>query len=85
MVNANLMLKWLRDARFAPDPVVGPCSPEGVQFLPVLQGPGSLGCPDKPAADTSRIGIELGSGYWIRITRRYDREALARLIRGQTV
>nr|WP_220495099.1 transposase [Paracoccus sp. MC1854] len=84
-VNANLIFKWLRDARFAPAPLAGGCSPEGVQFLPVeiVQDPRELpAAPAAPAAEVGRIEIELAGGQRMRITGRYDPEALARLIRG---
>ena len=34
-VSANLIFKWLRDARYAPDPAAVPSSSEGARFLPV--------------------------------------------------
>ena len=86
-VNANLIFKWLRDARFAPAPLAGGCSPEGVQFLPVeivQDVRAAPAVPDAPVAEVSRIEIELAGGHRMRITGRYDPEALARLIRGLT-
>lgn len=86
-VNANLIFKWLRDARFAPMPVAGACSPEGVQFLPVeiVQDAGAApAVPAAPVGDGGWIEIELAGGQRMRITGRYDPEALARLIRGLT-
>ena len=58
-VNANLIFKWLRDPRFAPEPLAGGCSPEGVQFLPVeiVQDPRELpAAPAAPAAGRLFIG-----------------------------
>ena len=86
-VNANLIFKWLRDARFAPAPLAGGCSPEGVQFLPVeivQDVRAAPAVPDAPVAGGSWIEIELAGGHRMRITGRYDPEALARLIRGLT-
>ena len=34
-VNANLIFKWLRDPRYAPDPASAPILPEEARFLPV--------------------------------------------------
>ena len=34
-VNANLIFKWRRDPRYAPDPVPAPGLPEGSRFLSV--------------------------------------------------
>lgn len=86
-VNANLIFKWLRDPRYSPGAAGGPRSPEGAQFLPVEIVQASRGlpvAPAMPAGDADRIEIELGGGQRIRITGRYDPEALARLIRGLT-
>ena len=86
-VNANLIFKWLRDARFAPAPLAGGCSPERVQFLPVeivQDVRAAPAVPDAPVAGGGLIEIELAGGHRMRITGRYDPEALARLIRGLT-
>jgi transposase len=79
-VNANLVFKWLRDPRFAPD---GAAEDEG-RFLPVeIVGESDGG---RPAAhsDESLIEIELADGHSLRISGAYDPDALARLIRGLT-
>lgn len=84
-VNANLIFKWLRDPRFAPEAEAG--SGEGAQFLPVeiVQDTRELpAAPAAPATEVGRIEIELAGGQRMRITGRYDPEALARLIRGLT-
>ena len=97
-VNANLIFKWLRDARFAPetDPV-GTVSAETaadapMQFLPVevLTEPQDGGAEVGPADDfvsgsTGIIEIELSGGHRLRITGAYDPDALARLLRGLSV
>ncbi|UFM63339.1 IS66 family insertion sequence element accessory protein TnpB [Paracoccus sp. MA] len=82
-VNANLIFKWLRDPRFAPDPASVPASSEEARFLPVEivaeeQAPAAA-----PVAE-NRIEIELAGGHRMRISGSYDPEALARLIRGLT-
>lgn len=86
-MNTNLVHKWLRDPKFAPDPEIiegevaeTPC------FLPVE-------IVDRaPARDTasttdikpaqSAIEIDIAGGHQLRIVGSYDPEALARLIRG---
>ena len=82
-VNANLIFKWLRDPRFAPDPALVPVPSEEARFLPV-----ELVAETKaPAADLvaeNRIEIDLAGGHRMRISGSYDPEALARLIRGLT-
>ena len=86
-MNTNLIHKWLRDPKFAPDPEIiegevaeTPC------FLPVE----IVDC--TPARDTasttdikpaqSAIEIDIAGGHQLRIVGSYDPEALARLIRG---
>jgi len=80
-VNANLIFKWLRDPRFAPDPASALPPSEEARFLPVeiVAEPRSTAA--APAAD-NRIEIELAGGHRMRISGGYDPEALARLIRG---
>ena len=77
-VNANLIFKWLRDAKYRP----GTGSAEaGLRFLPVeivKEGPAIR---PMPAAD-NHIEIELAGGHRMRISGSYDPEALAWLIRG---
>ena len=86
-VNANLIFKWLRDPRFAPEAKGGSSSLGDASFLPVEIVQDTRGLPVSPAAsvaEVSRIEIELAGGHRMRITGRYDPEALARLIRGLT-
>ena len=79
-VNANLIFKWLRDPRYAPDVASALSTSEGSRFLPVEI------IDARPATDTpvaqNRIDIELPGGHRMRISGSYDPEALARLIRG---
>ena len=82
-MNANLIFKWLRDARYAPEPLA---DPHGACFLPVE-------IVDRPLHDDSRVAadpvpavgaieIDIVGGHRLRIIGAYDPEVLARLIRG---
>ena len=84
-VNANLIFKWLRDPRFAPEAEAGSSLLGDASFLPVEIVQDTRGLPVSPAApvaEEGQIEIELAGGHRMRITGRYDPEALARLIRG---
>ena len=83
-VNANLIFKWLRDPRFAPDPASALPPSEEARFLPVEIVAESRSAPAAPVAE-NHIEIELAGGHRMRISGRYDPEALARLIRGLSV
>ncbi len=81
-MNANLIFKWLRDPRYAPEPLA---EPDAACFLPVE----IVGRPfhdDSEAAagpvTTGAIEIDTACGHRLRISGAYDPEALARLIRG---
>ncbi len=83
-LNANVIFKWLRDPRFAPDPDAAPT--EGPCFLPVEVVEHPV-CEDAPSSGDARdpggtIEIDVAGGHRMRISGRYDPEALARLIRG---
>jgi transposase len=81
-VNANLIFKWLRDPRFAPNPAAVPSPAVEPRFLPVeIVGEAKEALMAVPTAD-SHIEIELAEGHRMRISGGYDPEALARLIRG---
>ena len=82
-VNANLIFKWLRDPRFAPDPVSVLAPSEEARFLPVEIVAETKVPAAAPVAD-NHIEIELVGGHRMRISGSYDPEALARLIRGLT-
>lgn len=82
-VNANLIFKWLRDPRYAPDPASAPPLPEQARFLPVEIVAETRSAPAAPVAE-NRIEIELAGGHRMRISGSYDPEALARLIRELT-
>ena len=82
-VNANLIFKWLRDPRYAPDPAAAPGLSEGSRFLPV-EIVEAVKMPPLAATTDNHIEIELAGGHRMRISGSYDPEALARLIRGLT-
>ena len=86
-MNTNLIHKWLRDPKFAPDlEIVEDEVVEAPCFLPVeiVDRPQSNNTPPvrdaKPAQ--SAIEIDIAGGHQLRIIGGYDPEALARLIRG---
>ncbi|GEK71217.1 IS66 family insertion sequence element accessory protein TnpB [Paracoccus denitrificans] len=79
--NANLIFKWLRDPRYAPDPASAAPPAEAARFLPVEIVAETRSAPAAPAAE-NHIEIELAGGHRMRISGSYDPEALARLIRG---
>lgn len=87
-MNANMIFKWLRDPRYAPDPemAVDDVSADAPCFLPVE-------IVDRPRGDDtpwmidavptqSAIEIDIAGGHRLKIIGSYDPEALARLIRG---
>lgn len=80
--NANMVFKWLRDPRYAPEGTA-PASPS---FLPVeiidQVGENVLVSGLDPARSQELIEIELVGGHRMRISGSYDPDALARLIRG---
>ena len=84
-LNANMIFKWLRDARYAPGSAQG--AVDAPVFLPVeIVNPARAEAarpilPSKVLPDCL-LKIELAGGHRLRITGSYDPEALARLIRG---
>ena len=88
-MNTNLVHKWLRDPKFAPDPkaIEEQTTPEPC-FLPVeiVDRPVTEEPVPAPAANAtsghSAIEIDIAGGHQLRIVGSYDPEALARLIRG---
>lgn len=83
-VNANLIFKWRRDPRYAPDPASALPPSEEARFVPVEIVAETRSARATPAAD-NHIEIDLADGHRMRISGSYDPEALARLIRGLTV
>jgi len=83
-MNANLIFKWLRGPRFAPEPEAipeaEPC------FLPIQivgHAPGDQKALADHVPETGgMIEIDITGGRRLRIVGAYDPEALARLIRG---
>jgi transposase len=79
-LNANMIFKWLRDARYAPGQAQAaadtPC------FLPVEIVDHARPKESRPVAANSLLEFELAGGHRLRISGSYDPEALARLIRG---
>ncbi len=88
-MNTNLIHKWLRDPKFAPDlkAVEEQTAPEPC-FLPVEIVDRSVTEEPAPAlaanaaSTQSAIEIDIAGGHQLRIVGSYDPEALARLIRG---
>lgn len=86
-MNANMIFKWLRDPRYAPDPdAVEDLTVETPSFLPVEIIDHTLKADPAPTLGSqpaqSAIEIEIAGGHRLRIIGGYDPEALARLIRG---
>jgi transposase len=62
-VNANLIFKWLRDPRYAPDPASAPPQPEEARFLPVeIVAEAGLPRQHLPPTTTSRSSWRAGIG-----------------------
>ncbi len=82
-MNANLIFKWLRDPRYAPEPSAEPVA---ACFLPVEIVDRPMHEDDRAAAGpvsaAGTIEIDTAGGHRLRISGAYDPEALARLIRG---
>ena len=84
-LNANMIFKWLRDARYAPGSAQG--AVDAPVFLPVeIVNPARADAarpilPSNVLADCL-LEIELAGGHRLRVSGSYDPEALARLIRG---
>jgi transposase len=82
-VNANLIFKWRRDPRYAPDPAAVPGFSEGSRFLPV-EIVETVRAPSAAPIAENLIEIELAGGHRMRISGSHDPEILVRLIRGLT-
>jgi transposase len=86
-MNTNLIHKWLRDPKFAPDrEIVEGEAADTLCFLAVEIVDRPQTKDPAPTADAkpaqSVIEIDIVGGHRLRIIGGYDPEALARLIRG---
>ena len=88
-VNANLILKWLKDGRFSPevieaqaDAVFLPVEIDACDDAPGLPsaGPQASGMPTPTPA--GRVEIELAGGHRTSAEGRFDPEVLGRLLKG---
>ena len=62
-VNANLIFKWRRDPRYAPDPSPAPGLPEGSRFLPVeIVAEAKMPPARQRPATTLRLSWRAGTG-----------------------
>jgi len=80
-MNANLIFKWLRDGRYAPEPDAAAEESEPV-FLPVEVEDASSPVPALHPVPAGRIEIELPDGCRITAEGNFDVDVLARLLRG---
>ena len=84
-LNANMIFKWLRDARYAPGSAQA--AVDAPVFLPVEIVNPARAEAARPILPSNVLAnglleIELAGGHRLRISGAYDPEALARLIRG---
>jgi len=81
-LNANLLFKWLRDERFAPDDIDG----SGPSFLPVeISKASAIEGPMTSVSAAPSVGclrIELAGGHRIVAEGEFDGDALGRLLKG---
>ncbi len=80
-LNANLIFKWLRDERYAPEPDTAVEESEPV-FLPVEVEAMVSPVPALATVPAGRIEIELPGGYRISTEGGFDVDVLARLLKG---
>ena len=84
-LNANMIFKWVRDARYAPGSAQA--AVDAPVFLPVEIVNPARAEAARPILPSNVLAnglleIELAGGHRLRISGAYDPEALARLIRG---
>ena len=84
-LNANMIFKWLRDARYVPGSTQGAL--DAPEFLPVEIVKPTRSEAVRPVLPNSvlpdcLLEIEIAGGHRLRVSGAYDPEALARLIRG---
>ena len=80
-MNANLVFKWLRDGRYAPEPDAAAEETEPI-FLPVEVDAGNSPVPALTPVPSGRIEIELPGGYRVSAEGGFDVDVLARLLKG---
>ena len=80
-MNANLIFKWLKDERYAPEADALSEESEPV-FLPVEVEVACSPVPALAAAPAGRIEIELSNGHRITAESAFDVDVLARLLKG---
>lgn len=84
--NANMVFKWLRDPRYAPETTVAAANPVFLPMEIIDHGrKNDLVVTSEPTRPQELIKVELAGDHRLRITGSYDPEALARLIPGLTV
>jgi transposase len=83
-LNANVIFKWLRDPRFAPDPDAAPETASCFLPVEIVEGVQRESGPSAPDVRDpgGLIEIDVAAGHRMRISGPYDPDALARLIRG---
>ena len=84
-LNANMIFKWLRDARYAPGSAQG--AVDAPVFLPIEIVSPTRAEAARPILPSNvlpdcLLEIETAGGHRLRISGSYDPGALARLIRG---
>ncbi len=84
-LNANMIFKWLRDARYAPGSAQG--AVDAPVFLPIEIVKPTRAEVARPILPNNvlpdcLLEIETAGGHQLRISGSYDPGALARLIRG---
>jgi len=79
-LNANMIFKWLRDARYAPGSAPG--AVDAPVFLPVEIVNPTRSEFARAILPGCLLEIEIGGGHRLRVSGSYDLEALVRLIRG---
>ena len=84
-LNANMIFKWLRDARYAPGSAQG--GVDAQVFLPIEIVNPTRSEAARPVLPNSvlpdcLLEIEIAGGHRLRVSGSYDPEMLARLIRG---
>jgi transposase len=80
-MNANLVFKWLRDERYAPEPDATAEEAEPI-FLPVEVEAWNNPVPALTPVPSGRIEIELPGGCRVLAEGGFDVEVLSRLLKG---